>query len=302
LELNAKKAFQIFGITACLFEGQRDDLGFSRNSMNSDSTEGARFYEALAWLEVNKKRVAIGLVVLLVIGFGAYVWSYMAEQKEVEASSALLALRPPVNAPTNQPPVSSAEFLKVAQAHAGTAAADRAILLAAGALFAEGKYAEAQTQFERLAKEHAGSPWAPEAAYGIAASLESQGKRDDALTAYQRVITTYQNEPVATQARLALARIYETKNQPDLALKQYDDLTHASSGGMNMTQQEAMMRRERLLKKFPNLVKPATNAPAITTGATNGSVTMTTPKTSGTNLPLTIARPASPATNQPAKK
>src|SRR5437762_408840 len=160
--------------------------------MNSDPqrphkehVEGEGMIDVLAWLEVNKKRVAIGAVLLLLAGFGIYIYNYVGEQKETNASAALIALHPPVNGSTNEPPVPASAFLKVAEEHSGTAAAERAILLAAGAYFAEGKYADAHTQFDRLLKQNPSSKWAPDAAYGIAASLESQGKRDEALTAYQ---------------------------------------------------------------------------------------------------------------------
>src|SRR5688572_20772037 len=65
--------------------------------------EGAGMIEAMAWLEVNKKRLAIGALLILLVGFGAYVFSYMSEQKEKTASAALIDLRPPIS--TNDPPI-----------------------------------------------------------------------------------------------------------------------------------------------------------------------------------------------------
>jgi TolA-binding protein len=244
--------------------------------------EGEGFIGFLAWFEDNKKGVLIGAVALLVVGFGIYIYNYTSEQKEAAASAALIALHPSVNGSTNEPPVPASAFLKIAEEHRGTAAAERAILLAAGANFTEGKYADAQTQFDRLLKENPSSKWAADAAYGVAASLESQGKRDEALTAYQRVVTAYPSSAVVGEARLALARVYEAKSQPAEALKQYDDLTR---GGMiSMRAQDAMMRRSQLLKKHPELDKPATNAipamaPINLPSATNKSQALTTATT-----------------------
>lgn len=237
--------------------------------MNSDPIEGQGMIEAMAWLEVNKKRLAVAAVVLLVAGFSIYVVRHMARQKEIDASAALIKLRVPMNAPTNQPPISSAEYLKVATTHAGTAAAERAQLLAAGTLFTEGKYAEAQTQFDAFLREHPASAWASEAAYGSAATLESLNKQDEALTAYQRVATTYSAQPVATQARMSIARIYEAKGNAAEALKIYEDLAKPSAGGMSMTSQQALMSRERILKKNPGLARPATNSPAMSASISN---------------------------------
>lgn len=219
--------------------------------------------EALTWLEVNKKRLAVAAVAILVLGFCLYVWKEMSYKKEVNASSALLHLRPTGSSPTNQIPVPSADFLKVAQSHAGTDAAERAMILAASALFTEGKYADAQREFDNFIKNHPSSPWVSEAAFGVAASLESQGKQDEALTAYQRVVTSYGSEAVANQSRMAMARIHEAKNQPDQAMKQYEDITKQASAGMTMAAQEAFMRRQELIRKHPELAPPPpTNAPA----------------------------------------
>ena len=258
--------------------------------------EGAGMIEAMAWLEVNKKRLAVGAVLILLVGFGAYVFSYMSEQKEKTASAALIDLRPPIS--TNDPPVPATAFLKVTEDYAGTAAAERALILAAGAYFTEGKYTEAQNTFDRLLKEKPGSKWAPDAQFGIAASLESQGKRDDALTAYQRVTTAYATSAVVNEAHLAMARIYEAKNQPAEALKQYDELTRG--GMMSMRSQDAMMRRSQLLKKHPELDKPATNAvpsmsSMIPASATNKAAPILTPMT---NQPTSATNTTAAPTNK----
>jgi tetratricopeptide (TPR) repeat protein len=245
--------------------------------------------EVMTWLEVNKKRLVIGAVVLVAVGFGAYVVGHLADQKEANASAALLKLRAPVNAGTNQVAIPSSDYLKVAAEHAGTAAEQRAVILAAGALFTEGKFADAQAQFERVQKDFTGSPWAADAAYGVAASLEAQGKRDEAVTAYQRVTAAYAAEPVANDAHLALARIYEAKGQPDLALKQYDELAKPGAGGMTMKTQEALMMRERLIKKFPSLAPVKTNAPAMSAASqvisSLSSATVITNLSAATNSP-----------------
>lgn len=253
--------------------------------------------EALAWLEVNKKRLAIGAIVVLVVGFAVYVYNYMGAQKEVNASAALIALHPAPAASTNEPPVSATSYLKIAEEHSGTAAGERALILAAGAYFTDGKYADAQKEFDTLLKNHPSSKWAADAAYGIAASLESQGKRDEALTAYQRVVTGFGSSSVVNEARMAEARIHEEKNQPAEALKQYDDITRA--GAMSMRAQDAMLARSQLLKKHPELDTPKTNA-APTMSVTLPSATSNVPRViASTNVAPMTNKPAS-ATKSPA--
>lgn len=278
--------------------------GFRKTySMNSDQQqkqpehhqqpEGAGMIEFLAWLEVNKKRLAVALILALAVGFGIYVYNYMAENKETDASAALIAIHPPITG-TNEIAIPASAYLKVAEQHSGTAAAERAILLAAGALFAEGKFTEAQVQFDRLLKEHPSSKWAADASYGVAASLESQGKRDEALTAYQRVYTSYATSSVANEARMAAGRMLEAKNQPAEAMKQYEEVARGGSM-MSMRAQQAMMARNELLKKHPELDKPATNAIAPMAFP---------PPSAATNKPATNAAPmtskAASATNTPA--
>jgi predicted negative regulator of RcsB-dependent stress response len=256
--------------------------------------------EALTWFEVNKKRLAIGFVALLVIGFGVYVVNYMSDQKEKKASSALIALNP-ATASTNDPPVPATAYLKVTEDYAGTAGAERALLLAASAYFTEGKYSEAQNTFNRLLTEKPGSKWAPDAAFGVAASLESQGKRDEALSAYDLVARQYKTSAVADEARLAMARIYEAKNQPGDALKQYEELTQ---GGMSMRAQDAMMRRMELLRKHPELEKPLTNAPALS-GLPMSAMTnrpTTNALAASTNVSAATNRPAAATNTAPAPK
>jgi predicted negative regulator of RcsB-dependent stress response len=274
------------------------------HSMNSDQQhriDGEGMIAFQAWLEAdngkNKKRLAVLALLVLLVASGAYVYNYMAEQKENEASAALLELRPPVGSAnsTNEPPVPAASFLKLAQQYPNTTAAERALLLAAGSYFSDGKYSEAQAQFDHLIKEHPSSQWAPDAAYGIAASLESQGKRDEALQAYNHVATAYANNPVANEAKMAMARIDEAKNQPADALAKYDDVAHNSAGSMRG--QEAIMARNQLLKKHPELEKPATNAIAPMAFPPAGAIT-NTPATNAARAPMTN-KPAS-ATNTAA--
>jgi TolA-binding protein len=275
--------------------------GFRKtHCMNSDQQQHQRddgMIAFLAWLEAdngrNKKRLAVGAVLLIVVAFAIYVYNYLGEQKELKASAALIELRPPPPTPsnTNEIPVPASAYLKVAEQYAGTVAAERATLLAAGALFTEGKYSDAQTQFDRLLKEHPSSVWAADANYGVAASLESQGKRDEALASYNHVVNAYRDSSVATEARMAMARIHEAKNQPAEALKLYDEVSHS---GMSMRAQEAFMARSQLLKKHPELDKPATNSlPVVIPSGTNKPIGVTTNTAPMTNK-------SASATNSPA--
>jgi TolA-binding protein len=244
----------------------------------------ADIYDLIAWFEVNKGKVALTAIVLVAIGFGVATVRYMKEQKELKASTELLALKPTVSTPTNQTPPQASAFAKVAQDFPGTAAGERAELFAASTLFTENKFAEAHTAFSKFLADHPGSQWRATAAYGMAAALEAQGKSNEALAAYQSVTTGYPNAAVADDARLAMARMYETQKQPEQALRLYNELL--PQGAMVPGRNEAYMRREALYKEFPHL---NTNRPLVTAPAPTMIPT-------GTNAPTLRI----PGTNAPA--
>ncbi len=233
--------------------------------MSVETTESTGWIDFLAWLEVNKQRLVMAAALLGVTGVGYAVMQNARANKEAEASTLLLKLHVPMNAPTNAPAIPASAFSSVAAQFSGTSAGERASFLAAGLVYNDGKYPEAQAEFTKFLGGFANSPWAPTAALGVAASLEAQNKTDEALTAYVNVISNYPNSPLVDTAKFAQARIYQAKNQPDQALKVYDDLVKPSNTSMRSS--EAHQSRETLLKKFPNLVKPIATPTASLTNA-----------------------------------
>lgn len=261
--------------------------------MSSETIGSTGFYELLAWLEENKKRLAIGFVVAVIVGFAVAAYRWKTQQTEVAASDALLEVRTPLMAGEKPRPPSASAYLKVVGDYPGTEAAERALLLAAGALFAEGKYAEAQTQFSRFLDEQARHPLAADAAYGKAAALEAQGKLDEALAAYQGWLTQFPKAAPADGVKLAIARIYEIKQQPASALKVYEEISGTNSPSATST--EAARRKEHLLGKFPELAR--TNAPAASvTNANPVAVRPSATAASGATPPpaATNSAPAKP--------
>jgi TolA-binding protein len=233
--------------------------------MSVETTESTGWIDFLAWLEVNKQRLFMAAALLGATGIGFAVMQNSRAQKEVEASTMLLKLHVPMNAPTNAPAIPASAFTAVAAEFGGTSASERASFLAAGLIYNEGKYPEAHAEFTKFLGNFASSAWAPTAALGLAASLEAQGKADEALTAYRSVASIYPSSSVVDTAKFSEARIYQAKNQPDQALKVYDDLLKPTNTSMRSG--EAQQSRESLLKKFPNLVK-AVAVPTVS--LTNG--------------------------------
>ena len=230
--------------------------------MSSETSENTTLIDFLAWFEVNKNRLGAVLLLIVAGSAGYMVYSNMAEGKEAEAAKAVLALRLPMNAPTNAIPPSASSFAKVAADYQGTTAAEHAVLLGAAALFNEAKYTEAQAEFQKFISMHPSSGFAGQAAFGVAASAEALGKADEAFKGYQMVVSGYGRTSVADDARMALARIHESRSQGAEALKFYDEVSRPSNNSARGT--EAMQYREQLLKKYPALVKVEAPAGAAT--------------------------------------
>lgn len=233
--------------------------GFMSSEKQPTGTPGGKreadVYDLLAWLEVNKKKLAVAAMVLVALGFVGATIRHFKKQKEAKANAALLALKPLLIYPTNATPPQASAFLKVAEEHSGTAAAERARILAATTLFTEGRYADAEREFARFVQELPNSPWVANAAYGVAAAQEASGKTNEAMASYQSLIAAHTDSPVAGDAKLALARMYEVRNQPEQALRLYNELTTPTPGAPpgELGNQTAFERKEALLRTNPHL-------------------------------------------------
>jgi tetratricopeptide (TPR) repeat protein len=231
--------------------------------MESEVVELPLWQRAWAWFEGNKRQALWGGGVLVAVGLVAALVLYRRNEADIAASEALsnIALE---RTPGASRGIGADAYLKLAAAYANSRAGARALLLAAGSLFVEGKYAEAKTQFERFTREYSDSPFRSEALLGIAACLDAQGKTDGAVAAYRDLIEHHPAEQVLPQARFALARLYEAQNKPELARNLYEDVERSNPYGSLGS--EAGMRLEELKIKYPNLWAPSTPAPTNTGG------------------------------------
>ncbi len=239
--------------------------------MSSESTESVGLYQFLTWVELNKNRLIKGAIVVVVIGLGITFVRWKTHQTELMASDELLSLRTRLGAANSTDGPDAKDFLAVAEKFSGTDAAQRAELLAAGALFTNGDYAGAATAFERFSQSYPGHATAISAAYGLGASLEAQSKTAEALKAYELVVSNYPTSSVADEAKFSMARIYETTERPEQAFKLYSELGNATSSSWSI---EAGTRRDQLAADHPDLAAIAavgsTNSPAISIPSTSG--------------------------------
>ena len=249
--------------------------------------------DTLAWLDANPKRVGIIAAIVLVLAAIVIAVIYNQGQKEVRASLALSDIRAGQNPMQPPPPGMADKYLKVANDHAGTKAASRALLQAAATLFTEAKYSEAQQLFDRFLKQYPESPFVAQAHFGIASSLDAQGKTTEAAAKYEEIRRRFGTDPLMDEVKLAQARILENQGKPAEAHKIYDELVKANPySGIGS---EAGMRLEDLVKKHPELAKTNVPPPAMTgtnllQAATNRMFTLTNlaqATNRGTNVPAT---------------
>jgi predicted negative regulator of RcsB-dependent stress response len=266
--------------------------------MDSESTPQSKMLAFQTWVEVNKKRLAIGIVVGVVVILAVALFMQQQAQKEIVASQAFSDARVPFNPAAEAPGVADA-LLKVADNYKGTKAAERALLTSAGLLFSEKKYTEAEARFAQVTRTYPDTAWAPEAALGVAASLDAQGKTTEAISKYEEIRRRFGSSPVIDDAKLALARLYEPQ-KPEDAYKLYDELAKSAPG--TRLAMDATLRQEELLKARPELAKlkeamappsPLQTTPSPVSVLTNlprmaTSAVPSTPKATGTSPPAQI--------------
>ena len=225
--------------------------------MESDAVQIPVSHKAWAWFEANKKQTLWGTGIVLVVGTIIAFFLYRQNEAEVAASEALSSVAMPQASGARADTVEG--YLKVAAAHPRSKAGARALLLAAGGLFVEGKYDEAKTQFERFRREYSDSLFMGEALLGIAACLDAQAQTRDAMAAYKEFIERHSGDSNVPQAKFALARLHEAQNEPEQARNLFEDMERSQPYGS--LGDEARMRLEELKTKFPKLMAPVTPAP-----------------------------------------
>mgnify|MGYP007073230455 CR=1 FL=1 len=90
--------------------------------MEAKTTESSPLLDFLAWLEVNKKAVAGGLIAAAVIGSAIAIYVWHKNSTEAEASEALIGLRTDLMPSRDIEPAKADAFLKIASDYPSTTA------------------------------------------------------------------------------------------------------------------------------------------------------------------------------------
>ena len=180
--------------------------------MESDVVQLGIADRVLAWFVIYKKPVIWTVLIVLVAGLGTGFILWRQDAREENANLALSKLTTTGLVAAEQT-IAPEALLKITAEYPNTEAGGRALLMAAAALYEQGKYPEAKAQFERFLRQYRESPFADQASLGVAASLDAQGKTTEAVAAYNDVVQHHSMENVAPQARIALARLYTSQGK-----------------------------------------------------------------------------------------
>lgn len=222
--------------------------------MQSSDTTTLFLFKLWPWVEANKNKLIGGVAIIAIAICVIYFLSAQREQREIDAGKALT--QTVVSASAVQPDV----YLKIAADYPGTIAAQRALLQGATALFASGRFADAQAQFQKFLDAYPDNGFAAQATLGVAASLEAQSKLDLAASAYQRALNT-SDAPTVSAAKFALARIDEQQGKSTDALNLYTEVARANPSGTLGS--EAALRVMELKSKLPIAPAPASQTTTI---------------------------------------
>ncbi len=233
--------------------------------MEKDVTQSADLYHLVAWFDANRKRVITILAVVLIVSasIGAYIWH--KNYVETQAGEAISNMKQPATAEEAAAInlTAAQSYLKIADDYPGTRGGERALLIAGGILFDNGKFDQSKAAFDKFMTLYPESSLANQAQLGIAASLEAAGKNDEAAKRYDDLIKHHATDSTIPQAKSALARLYVSLNKPEQAMRLYEEL---AKGNNNDTwSAEAGIQLQELLAKHPELKKPVATAPSAVT-------------------------------------
>jgi predicted negative regulator of RcsB-dependent stress response len=227
--------------------------------MDAEISQSEQWLRFIAWLEDNWRRVAAIASVVIVVGIVVAYFLWSGAEKQRAAAGALSVLLVGTESPTG------AALSGFAESNPDTAAAVRAELLAAVAMFTEGNFAEAQTLFENFLAEQGGGALIPKARFGVAACKEAQGQVAAAIGDYTAIVENPSSGNVIPQARFALARLYLEQGQIEMARTQYEELAAAQGSSL------AGEARIRLAEMPPSTANRQAEVPLLNppTTATN---------------------------------
>lgn len=182
----------------------------------------------VTWLRTNQRLVSIVTGGIAAVAVGVFVWQKSAETKISNAERAFFAAQ---TATAQNPGTAVTELEKVATRYAGTSAGDRAALLAAQSMMAQGKTADAMKRLEALASGGGAARLGSTLQTLLAAGYENLNKPADAAKAYLAAAAVSVGD-AKIQRQADAARAYMAAGNAAEARKLWTELAADEAGAL----------------------------------------------------------------------
>ena len=182
----------------------------------------------IEFFRVNRA-VALGVVVIALVGglgFGVYAW--YQERQEADGRRALIAAIAKLRTDKPGEVANRDEALRLLQgvvtAHAGTLAAEEALVRIGNYQYEAQKFDEALGTAAKYLQEYPRGRYRMMVAIAKAYAEEGAGKPDAAIKSLIEITSAGKDDPLAGEAFLNLGRLYEAQKKKDEALRIYSQV------------------------------------------------------------------------------
>ncbi|MDX1622997.1 MAG: tetratricopeptide repeat protein [Gemmatimonadota bacterium] len=195
----------------------------SRKRLSKKQLRKDRFVEQTFdwahWVETHGKQVVGGLVVLVLLIAGFFVWRNMERGAEEQAARDYLQARQAYFA--GNFPLAANDLSGFLDRHGGSSYADDAHFFLADAYYKAGQPERAIEELREFFEQRGDSPFTDNARRLLAAVYQQTGRYDQAIETYREAIESAEYDELEIQLRRSLAKVFEAREQTDLAADQY---------------------------------------------------------------------------------
>jgi tetratricopeptide (TPR) repeat protein len=205
----------------------------SRKRLSKKQLKRDRFVERTFdwahWAETHRREMVGGVIALVVLLAGFFVYRDVSRGAEEEAARDYLMARQGYFAGNYQLAVSDLQgFL---DRHGGTPYADDALLFLGESQLQAGQPAEAVTTLQELLDEHGSSPLADNARRLLAVAYGQAGQLERAVAMYREAIENAPFDEQKLQLHASLAGLYETQSRKEEAVAEYQAIIELQPEG-----------------------------------------------------------------------
>jgi len=180
-----------------------------------------------AWFEQNWKKVALGLLVLIVIAAGIYGFQHMSSKKEAKAQAAIAAAQTAFGMQQYEQALNgdgaTAGFTKIMKEYSGTETANLAKLYAAVCYAQTGKIDEAIKMFEDFDQKK-DATISPASIAALGNCYIQKGNNEKGVDLLLKAAKSANNDALTPVFLLQAGQVYESMNQNEKALEIYNQI------------------------------------------------------------------------------